>query len=511
MQNEAGCPGKGDRRSLPLILLLGPVCGMTALSFLRFFFHGVVTTQSVFVVRDWTLWFAGIGFLVLLGLFGYAYYRVVMNHPGWALGRSEVKALSLLAVLAATPMLPMLSGDLFSVFAYTDLVLKGISPYDDGNHLRFSGFFPYVDPYWQAVPCVYGPVGIAVTAVPVFLGGADNPLAPVLLYKIINAFFAVAFVLLISRFEVGERSQFNVHALVLLSPVLWLQGAGQAHLDMAVAALIAGALFSALKNRYALSAVLAALAFNVKITAAIVCPLLLLLLWHAYQQKPWPFVRTALACVVIFAAVTLLVWMPVYNGPQSIVVPWQFLKSAAFDTGPITGVAYRILAFFLTMPDLLEVFRHSAMGTAGFDFLANGGWVEVWEENKAFAKSNVPILKGLLTVLFLAIVVFNLWGNLRKASSPAMTIKLFAVIGTAFFTLLGNVLHPWYLLIVLTFYLYLDDREWVIWAVLTGVVIHCLDIGDVTHKSVMTSVVYLSALVTLAGVFLWKLRARYFA
>lgn len=472
----------------PWIILSGSSFGIVLLSFMRFSYTGVLTVDFI-KFHGWASYAAGLGFISLLCIFGYGYYRVVLNYEGWTMNRHEVTVLSLWMALMTTPMLPMLSNDIFSYLAYGDLVLKGFSPYDSGYNLLQSDFFDYLAPWFNNWPCVYGPVALGISVASVSIGGTHNLLGPIMAFKVLNAVFIIVFITVISRLEGKGDERFNTHALVLLSPLLWLQGSGQGHFDMIAVTFIAAAIMCALKDRYSLAAVLAAMAFNVKITGAIICPLLLFMLWDSYKQRPLQFAGNALKCIGIFIAVTVFVWLPFYDGPQSITEPLAHILSKsepAIQQGIKIPVKLILKAY------------NSITGSV------------TRADKKAFLDSYAFIMNKALIALFFIIVFFTIKEFFKRTSSGQAYITLFAILGTALFTIGANAFYPWYMLMILPFYLYLDDRKWVVWLILVSITVHFLDISILLHKSKFASLLNQTSMVIVTALFIWRMPSRYF-
>lgn len=128
---------------------------------------------------------------LLLSLF--FLWRTCLRPDAAPLELRQVRRAALLACLAAAPMLPMLSNDVFSVLAYGDLALRGIDPYAASTELFRSRFFGYVNPGWSTAPCVYGPVTLLLAVACVAGGQGSLPLS-LALYKLVSLAACLALV-----------------------------------------------------------------------------------------------------------------------------------------------------------------------------------------------------------------------------------------------------------------------------------------------------------------------------
>ena len=100
------------------------------------------------------------GFVGALVLSLRAQLRRVEQAAAGATGSRAPAREALGLVLLAGAMLPLLSGDLFSVLSYTELLLKrSVDPFTlPAPGLAASSFFPFLGARWREAPCTYGPL-----------------------------------------------------------------------------------------------------------------------------------------------------------------------------------------------------------------------------------------------------------------------------------------------------------------------------------------------------------------
>ncbi|HZU84307.1 MAG TPA: hypothetical protein VE987_15365, partial [Polyangiaceae bacterium] len=128
-------------------------------------------------------------------------------------------------LLVSAFMLPMLSNDVFSLFAYGSLAAHGQDVYATASALAHSVWYPWIGERWLGRVCVYGPTTL-VGVMPAALAGGNPWLALVAL--------RVAWLVpLVAVMEVAfRRLPPFFHAMVWLNPLWLLEGPGQLHPDL---------------------------------------------------------------------------------------------------------------------------------------------------------------------------------------------------------------------------------------------------------------------------------------
>ena len=137
------------------------------------------------------------------------------------------RRLAFAGVAVAALMLPMLSNDVFSVFAYGSLAARGQDVYTTSSALHTNVWYPWIGEHWRGSVCVYGPSTL-LTMLPASLAGGHPWLA---LFALRVAWLVpLAVVMELSFRHFGRRPFF--HAMVWLNPLFLLEGPGQLHTDL---------------------------------------------------------------------------------------------------------------------------------------------------------------------------------------------------------------------------------------------------------------------------------------
>jgi hypothetical protein len=401
---------------------------------------------------------------IALGLSVLAHARAVEDAEGGRLSRRAILALAAgLAGLGAAT-LPLLSNDVFSLLAYVDLAWNStVNPLTlPPPGLRASRFFAEVSPVWVFMPCVYGPLTLYVWA-PVLT--ASTVLGAVAVAKLPALAATLAVIGLGGCLTRGRHADL---AFLALSPVLWVEGAGQAHVDVLAAACIALFLWAGKEDRPGVAGLALGAAVASKLSTLAAAGLYIAWLLGR-PGVSWRRRGMGLGGAVAGAiAVLVPVYAPFWVGTWTLRRPLQSL-SWRWPTNTV------------------------------FEFLFKVG------DEAGFA---IPGLNGVLTqtsaVLTLAVGCLGLVAALRARTFPDLA-AVAALVTVVSLVATGAVFHPWYLLPCLPLALFLDPgwrrRLVVLQAVLLLDVSAMLRASDLHHDLWRAvTVPPLVALTVLAGI-----------
>jgi hypothetical protein len=292
---------------------LGGLGIVTACSWGRF-----VATGSLKVDENYPAGWAGTG--LFLGLVaGWALlvlgWRGMLVSPRPARPRPP-RRLAYAGLLLAALMLPMLSNDVFSLFAYGSLAGTGHDVYTTASSLTDTPWYAWVGQHWNEEVCVYGPSTL-VGILPVTLAG-HSPWAALFLLRI--AWFApLVLVMELSFRRLRDRPLF--HAMVWLNPLWIVEGPGQMHGDvLGLVAVVAGIVLAfggRVRSAWALWAVAVLGKYSFGFTG----------FWFWLFRAPeWRrrAVRTP-AMAAILVGLAIVFFAPFWHGPATILVPVRAL------------------------------------------------------------------------------------------------------------------------------------------------------------------------------------------
>lgn len=437
-------------------------------------------------------------YFISLGMAGFGYYKVVLRKKGWDLTPGQTRTLALTAAVLSFFMLPMISNDIFGVIAYADLALKGISPYIDGSLLVRSDFYGYVGDVWKDAPCVYGPFNLLITMSAVF-PAQGNLFWSLFLYKLLILGFSVAFIFFICRYieHFGGHQRYNIAALLVFCPILWLHGSGHAHNDIVAAALVAAAVYYLKTEKYLSSCVLLTLAVLSKTISVILFAFYFI--WLAYRHrgavKKLALLYTASLLIII--TVSFAAYYPFWQGSQTVTGPLHFLADKNPTRSPVeilsAGFAY-IEGGYSSLETMAE------KGPEGW-------WKSTEERQRFWAKKFQPAFQifGLL-LAFLMLIKLRQINGLRYGR----ILEIFGAITIIAICFYSQVSYPWYLLMALPLFMETSNRAWISWWIAISVwsntenIVHVIGPGRWITPFVAPFSVF-----TIVALYFWKFRERF--
>lgn len=416
-----------------------PVVALTGLSWARLYAASSLSTNhgSHDTVPGAILGAGIIATLVAAGILAARASRRAGTGPVDRAFMNTLTIASLLLVVMAAPMLPLLSNDVFSLLAYADLAFNhGGNPFVPRNgFISVSAFAPLVNPTWSNAPCVYGPVALAWVAPAIALGRGD-PAWTLMWVKVLAALTAAILVLLLRAVALGLHGPVrrNHVLMAMAAPLLWIEGAGQAHTDLLLATLLAGWILAASRDRVLLASALLGTAAATKMTALI--PAGLYLVWlvaSSVKDTPKCFLRVLMAAVLMMAVV-VLGYLPFGSLPDSLAVPLAWLGHR-----PPTNTIYEGIWWGSVL-----------LGWNAEDMKMALYWI---------TQTQFVAVSGISIVLVFRSVDFR-----RMIGVTAMT-------GLLLSTFFSPIQHAWYLLPFLPMVLAVcDDRwhKWLLWMTLAA-------------------------------------------
>ena len=413
---------------MPIVWLLACAAFLVALSWGRLLASGQ-PSPDLGAVRFPLDWLGAAGFVAAVLLSARAHLQRVAQAVGAAAAGETSREAFGLALLAGA-MLPLLSSDLFSVLAYAELLSKPtLDPFTlPPPGLAGSSFLPFLGPRWREAPCVYGPLQLFFWW-PAAALAATLP-AALAVAKLLAVAAAVGTFALVRR----ECSRPDgpgpaAFAAVALSPVLWIEGAGQAHNDVVVGLLFAAWLAAARRSRILVACALLGAAVAAKLTAALPAFMYLAHLAGRPGSLPARLARAAAGASAL-GLVVVLAYSPFWSGTETLSVPLAFLA----ERTPTNSLAE--IAFVALRP-----------------FLGQGAATTVLASLGALLTGGLALLGAALA--WRAKDVASLAGSMAAVSLLAATLA-------------APVFHPWYLIPCIVLSVELRDPAWQAWLLRFG-------------------------------------------
>jgi uncharacterized membrane protein len=444
-----------------VLLLIISVLLLTLLSWLRFLFLRNPAPDYAFLPSPFNL--SGIAVL-FVSIIMTLVAQLILVRQADVYGLSNHQKLSLLFVgillsLVATFMLPLLSNDIFSVLSYVDLFWNtDVDPYTlSGSGLKASKYYSLIGPTWKNTPCVYSPVQLIFWA-PAVLFSGNNLFIAMAIFKILVFVLVLGMIVLLYRYVMEhnlEKTDDPMFAAVIVSPILWVEGAGQAHNDILVAFFLAAWIYFASKRQTFLAGIMIGLALASKLTALLPCIMYVIYLMHRSG-----LFRGLLVAFIIFATVVLS-YIPVWNGIDTLKIPFNTMVHSN-----ITNTLFEILQTIS---------------------------VKLFKFDESYVNQ---YLHYMSTVLKVSVVFLGIYEAIKAVTfqdvvnAMAKVYLLLTLVATQFY-------HPWYLLPCLVLALKLRENLWKKWFIVVSTLGILLDGSVILARGSIERQIYSAATVTL--------------
>jgi len=394
------------------------------------------------------------------------------------------RRLAFLGLGVAGLMLPMLSNDVFSVFAYGALAGTGHDVYATAGGLGQSPFFTWVGDRWSEKVCVYGPTSL-IAAMPAALA-RGNPWTALVLLRAVW-FVPVVLVMELSFRSLRGRPLF--HAMLWLNPLWLVEGPGQMHADMlGLVAIVTGVV---LQRRGAVKAAWASFSVAVLGKYSFVFCGPWFWLFGAVTARQRLLRVPAIAAVLVGMGV--LFYLPFWRGPATLVEPVRAL--AGMNPG---GTLTEVLG------EVVHVLRGGAVPRPDAPVREA---VELQRSTHAATWLVVSLVLRVITLVLGARVVRAM---LRRPDDEDTIALGTGVIVVAVLTLASHRFQAWYLLAALPFFGQCCPPVWRRWWIAVVAVSVSMDFIHVLARTTFLLPAWgVLTTTALMVVFLMSFRARY--
>lgn len=231
----------------------------------------------------------------------------------WPLG-----ATTSLLVLVVLAMPPLFATDLFYYAIIGQIAAQfGANPYiQPPAHFPQSALLPYN--YWVDITSSYGPVWTMLASIISGITGSD-PLVASLGYKLVAAVLVLVTAWMIWTILCETAPEFAAQGTILFlwNPVVLLETVGNAHNDIAMAALTCCAALLLYRRRYTLGFVALVLATLLKYLVAPLLAFYFVARVHAQPPLLRAKLKTAAGLLALAVTITVIVWIPYWEGPRT--------------------------------------------------------------------------------------------------------------------------------------------------------------------------------------------------
>jgi len=400
------------------------------------------------------------------------------------------RRLAFAGLFVAAFMLPMLSNDVFSLFAYASLAARGIDVSTTPAAMPLSPWFPWVGEVWKHTVCVYGPTTL-LAVLPSAAGGSNAWLALGLLR--LTWFLPIALVMELSFRRLAGRPFF--HTMVWLNPLWIIEGPGQLHPDLlGLVAITAGVILQR-EGRPKAGWACWALAILGKYSFAFTgC-----WFWLSGARTARQKLLRIPAILAVLGVAAVLFFSLFWHGWDTVLVPIRTL-AAQNPGGSLVEVVSQII----------DVLRGGSISSPSLPP------AEIVALNRA-SKGDIWAVVSLVVRVVFVVVTFRFVRNLlrRPATDPGREDAIALATGAitvAAVTIASHRFQSWYLLAALPFFGLSCPPVWRRWWVWAAAVAPATTLAQMLPRDTVLIPVW-GALATLAlmVLFLAFFRGRYFA
>jgi len=357
------------------------------------------------------------------------------------------RRLAFVGLFVAAWMLPLLSNDIFSLFAHASLSSQGQDVYTSAHSFPSSPWFSWIGERWRNSPSPYGPVSL-IAAWPSVLGGSNPWLAE--LFLKLGWLVPLGVLMEISFRVFSGRPLF--HVLLWLNPLFLVEGPGQLHPDLVGVLLITAGLLMRGRARGLGGATAWSLATLSKWNFGFTLPWFWLSGTLTRAQRRRRGALLVLSLVVLGAAF----YAPFWRGPATLVGPLH-------ETGPASG---------WSRSPVVDCIDGAVRILRGDDrFHPDPLTTEAIGENLEVRAVVWQVAQTVMQLLALAAILALARGLMRGYDEKGLAFATGALV-VALVTLASPKFQSWYLMSALPFFGLSCPpawRRWWVWAVAASV------------------------------------------
>jgi len=351
-----------------------------------------------------------------------------------------------LGLFAVAWMLPLLSNDLFSLFAQASLSIQGKDVYTSARAYPESVWFAWIGERWSQSPSPYGPVTL-LAAWPSVLGGGNPYLAEAWLKLAWLLPLVVVVELSLRAFR--ERPMF--HVVLWLNPLFLVEGPGQLHPDLLGALLITSGLLLARRSPGIGGAMAWSLATLAKLNFGLALPWFLLSGTRGRAER----LRRGALLALCLAGTTALAYAPFWRGPETVL-------------GQLRGLGANTLVPGGTLVDVVGTVAGALAGGVSHPDLR----VEAFEAREREVRARAAGIAHLVALALALAAILPLGLALQRGEGEERLAAATGAFIVAMVTLASPRFQSWYLMAALPFFALSCPtawRRWWVWAVGTCV------------------------------------------
>lgn len=352
----------------------------------------------------------------------------------------------------------MFASDIYTYLAEGELATRGIFTYTNGEFVKQSLFIDYVSTWWRDCPNHYGPPLLGIFCLSVFIG--KTLFGSYLVFKLFILIISLALIEVIYKIMKYQNldSHYNLFALIVLAPLMLIEGVGQAHVEIIISLLLALGIYAFIRDKIYLGIFFIAIAMSAKIMYSMIfLPLIFAILFVKYyniEDSIAKFLKHSFVAIMICLIIIAISYIPIWQGLDTIFHPMDYHKtktpSRSFTEIFIFIYHYgsALIDFNFSIPKLVE-----ATHTPNF-----------------LPKSLILDYQSKISPIFKIIgILLSGWCMLPMLKSKSIldVFHVFAKVWIIIITFYSPIFNPWYYMPILVLLFQTDKKSWMIYAIVT--------------------------------------------
>ena len=436
-----------------------------------------------------------------IGIYGmmYTLYNIVCNKSNYQITKKQTLHISIFSMSLFLGMTVIFASDIYTYLAEGELWTRGILTYTNGGLVKQSKFIDYVSDWWKDCPNHYGSPLLFLFGISCIIG--KSIFKSYLTFKLIILAIGFLLLYLVSKLENSSSdNSYNYFAIFALSPILMIEGIGQAHAEIIITMLLAATMLAMQNRKLYLAASIIGIAIACKILyGVILLPLFIALVYVANKEinNSWTFfIKNGIICLGLIAIILTISYIPIWQGIETITNPMAYhsTKTPSRSYTEILILFYRygseILLNGASISDLMKTAQQP-------DFLPISKIIE-------YKNRIAPFFAGLGLVL----AILNLLPVIaaRKIND---VYYYFAKLWIITIIIYSPIFNPWYFMPIILLMYYHRKASWIFYLIFVTSISMNYQIGNSIPPDSYLNLLVSINMVLMLIMFLYKFKLHF--
>lgn len=428
-------------------------------SWIRWYSTGSLRADDNFVKESlFHTWTFFLSYCIGFGGMLYTYFHIVFNKKNYILNVLDTKKLAFLSSGLFFFMSVMFASDIYTYLAEGELATRGIYTYTNGELVKESAFIDYVSLWWKDCPNHYGPPLLLLFASAVSIG--KSLFMSYVVFKLLMLIVSFCLIEVVYRIfvEIKLTQTYNVFALIVLGPIILIEGVGQAHVEIIISLLLALSILFFLRNKILIAIFFIALAMACKVMySMILLPFMIAFVYVKYfniEKNSSKFVQYILISIFLSCVIVAISYIPVWEGLSTVMNPMDYHKT---KTPSRSFTEIFIFVYHYGKELIQNEFSISKL-------------IENAHNSNFLTKAMVLDYQNKIAPIFKLIgVLLSGWCllPLLKSQKTMDVFHVFAKVWIVIITFYSPIFNPWYFMPILILLFGSDKKSWMIYAIVT--------------------------------------------